>query len=122
SSSTWPIDVGRCDQLRHAIGLLSVTVWRGGRRRPGPSTSGALATVRRYGLLPFVAYLLLATVTTRPLIGQLGGTLVLGTESAATVPLFTTWTVWWNADRASHRFAGFWDAPIFYPESDTLAF
>ena len=45
-----------------------------------------------------------------------------GTEAAATVPLFTTWTVWWNADRALHFWQGYWDAPIFHPTPDTFAF
>ena len=46
----------------------------------------------------------------------------MGTETAATVPLFTTWTVWWNADRASRFVENYWDAPIFHPALDTFAF
>ncbi len=46
----------------------------------------------------------------------------LGTEAAATVPLFNLWTVWWNADRAAAGFRGYWDAPIFYPTTRTFAF
>ncbi len=45
----------------------------------------------------------------------------LGTEPAATVPLFNAWTIWWNADRLTRGFEGYWDAPIFYPFAETFA-
>ena len=48
--------------------------------------------------------------------------LPLGVESYPTVPLFNTWTMWWNADRLAHGFAGYWNAPIFHPASGTFAF
>ena len=37
-------------------------------------------------------------------------------------PLLNAWILGWDADRARHLFAGFWDAPIFYPYHHTLAF
>ncbi len=72
--------------------------------------------------IPFSAYLLIAAVSTWPLPRFLGVSLPQGTEAAATVPLFTTWTVWWNADRALHSCRGYWDAPIFHPTPDSFAF
>lgn len=39
-----------------------------------------------------------------------------------TVPLFNAWTIWWNADRLTHGFAGYWDSPIFFPFERTFAF
>jgi hypothetical protein len=35
--------------------------------------------------------------------------------------MFNTWTIWWNADRLQHFWAGYWDAPIFYPERGMFA-
>lgn len=49
-------------------------------------------------------------------------TLPTGASGVATVPLFNTWTIWWNADRLQHGFANYWHAPIFYPESGAFAF
>lgn len=39
-----------------------------------------------------------------------------------TVPLFNAWTIWWNADRLKHGFAGYWDSPIFFPTERSFAF
>ena len=36
--------------------------------------------------------------------------------------VFNAWILAWSADRLSHGLRGFWDAPFFYPYSDTLAF
>ena len=46
----------------------------------------------------------------------------LKSTGVATVPLFNIWTIGWNADRASHFLVGYWDAPIFYPTTQTFAF
>jgi hypothetical protein len=89
-----------------------------------------MATTRRWAtraagkwaIGQFFGYLLLAILCTWPLAVQVEDSLALGTETAATVPLFTTWTVWWNADRASRFFENYWDAPIFHPALDTFAF
>lgn len=67
-------------------------------------------------------YALLAVWTTWPLATDLPRSLTIGDESAATVPLFTAWTVGWNATAAKRLGSGYWDAPIFFPESRTLAF
>jgi len=70
----------------------------------------------------FCLYLLLAVLSTWPLARDLDRSVALGQETAASVPLFTTWTVWWNADRMAHGYRGYWDAPIFHPDADTFAF
>ena len=36
--------------------------------------------------------------------------------------LLNSWIIGWDADRLRHGLAGLWDAPIFYPYRDTLAF
>ena len=61
-------------------------------------------------------------VVTWPLAIHLNEALPLGTEHEATVPLFNTWTLWWVADRATHGFEHFWQAPIFYPSEGTFTF
>jgi len=87
-----------------------------------PSGARFARLLNRWGFAQLLGCLMLSILMTWPLASQLGTSLAQGTESAATVPLFTTWTVSWNADRASRGFVGYWDAPIFFPESDTLAF
>jgi hypothetical protein len=67
-------------------------------------------------------FLVLAVASTWPLATHLVGHLPLGSEEAATVPLFNLWTMWWNSDRAAAGFADYWQAPIFYPARDALAF
>ena len=37
-------------------------------------------------------------------------------------PLLNAWTLAWDADRLAHGLQGFWDAPIFYPYRNTLAY
>lgn len=49
-------------------------------------------------------------------------TLPTGATTVATVPLFNAWTIWWNADRATHGFADYWDAPVFAPTHGSFAF
>jgi hypothetical protein len=78
--------------------------------------------VRRCGLGELLVYLLLAVVSTWPLARHCPSRLPLGTESSATVPLFITWTIWWNADRAGSGCQDYWDAPIFHPTPRTFAF
>ena len=69
-----------------------------------------------------VLYLALALAATWPLAGSCRSCLPLGTEPAATVPLFNVWTVWWNVDRAAAGYHGYWDAPIFHPVRRAFAF
>ena len=61
-------------------------------------------------------------VVTWPLVLHLTEALPLGTEQEATVPLFNTWTLWWVAERATHGFEHFWQAPIFHPTEGTFTF
>lgn len=80
-------------------------------RRPG-----ARATLAATGL-----YLLLAVAATWPLATNLSLDLPLGTLDSETLPLVSTWTLWWTADRLPALFDGYWDAPIFHPTPATLA-
>ncbi|MBA3471176.1 MAG: hypothetical protein H0T53_16190 [Herpetosiphonaceae bacterium] len=77
--------------------------------------------VRRV-LLVGLAYLIAALVVTWPLATTMTTAVPRGTEREGTVPLFNLWVLWWNADRASQGWAGYWDAPIFYPTPSTFAF
>lgn len=45
-----------------------------------------------------------------------------GWSDPGTVPMLNAWTIWWNADRLAHGLDGYWDAPIFSPETGTFAF
>ena len=45
-----------------------------------------------------------------------------GQSTAGTIPMLNAWTIWWNADRLANGLAGYWDAPIFYPERGAFAF
>jgi hypothetical protein len=73
-------------------------------------------------LIPFALCLLAALVATWPLLPAIASALPLGTEHEATVPLFNLWTLWWDADRVPHGFAGLWNAPIFHPLEGTFTF
>ena len=77
------------------------------------------ARLRR--LVPICVFVGLAAVMTWPLPLRPATQLPLGTSSAATVPMFNVWTIWWNADRLAHGLDGYWDAPIFAPVEDTFA-
>ncbi len=57
-----------------------------------------------------------------PILGQLNSGLPIRTNQLTTVPLFNAWTIWWNADRLTHAFDGYWQAPIFFPADSTFAF
>lgn len=67
-------------------------------------------------------FLAAALLGTWPLAGNLASAVPLGTERVPTVPLFNLWELWWNADRAAHFFAGYWDAPIFFPAFGTFTY
>ncbi len=73
-------------------------------------------------IVPFLVFAAFAVQVTWPMPRMIHRDLPLGTEAAATVPLFNLWTVWWNADRAAAGFRGYWDAPIFHPTTKTFAF
>ena len=64
----------------------------------------------------------MAAAAIYPSLGQLHSTLPTGPTNVVTVPLFNAWTIWWNIDRATHGFVGYWDAPIFHPATGAFAF
>ena len=70
----------------------------------------------------FWVYALLSLFIQWPLVGSLTTHISYGHEREITVPLLNLWTVWWNADRASHGFRGYWNAPIFHPTEKTFVF
>lgn len=82
------------------------------------STDHSIFQILLIGLVLMITVL----VVTWPLAVHLTDTLPLGTEQEATVPLFNTWTLWWVAERATHGFEHFWQAPIFYPTEGTFTF
>ncbi|HVT10057.1 MAG TPA: hypothetical protein VHO67_21500 [Polyangia bacterium] len=67
------------------------------------------------------ACLLAAVAATWPLVLHVTRAVPLGTETAATIPLFDIWTLWWSANGPAHAYAGFWDAPIFHPTGGAFA-
>lgn len=93
---------------------------------PNSTESSMLPRHRGMGWLcrvvPFLVFAAFAVQVTWPMPAMIHRDLPLGTEEAATVPLFNLWTVWWNADRAAAGFNGYWDAPIFCPTTKTFAF
>ncbi len=64
----------------------------------------------------------LPILLTWPLIAQIGQAIPQGSENAPTVPLFNLWSLGWNVDRLTAGYAGYWDAPIFYPVQGAFAF
>ena len=68
-----------------------------------------------------VVYLPFAILVCRSSLPVLLTALPTGTLTFGTVALFNAWTLWWNADRLRHGLAGYWDAPIFWPERGTFA-
>ncbi len=56
----------------------------------------------------------LALAATYPLLSHAGTHIPQGSEPSATVPLLNLWTVWWNVDRISHGFQGYWNAPMYH--------
>lgn len=63
-----------------------------------------------------------ALCATWPLALYLTTAVPLGTENEATIPLFSLWNLWWTADRMVHGFAGYWNAPFFYPNQGVLTY
>ncbi len=93
-----------------------------GRARAANLRHGRRLSRPRRTLLEGCFFLLLAIASTWPLARHGLDHLPLGTEPAATVPLFNVWTVWWNSDRAAAGYQGYWDAPIFYPTDGSFAY
>ena len=76
------------------------------------------ATSLREVALVVGAFTVTACVATYPLILHLGDTL----PSDLGDPLLNTWILAWDADRIRHGLQGLWDAPMFYPYVNTLAY
>jgi hypothetical protein len=72
--------------------------------------------------LPIAIYAALAVCATWPLAARIGSALPRGHLSNGALQFFNLWTLEWNADRIRHGFAGYWRAPIFYPETHAFAF
>jgi len=83
-------------------------------------TSSARIEARDW-LIAALAYAALSALLCWPLVRELHTHLPLGELSEPTVPYFNLWTLLWNAQRLGHGFAGYWDAPIFYPARDAFA-
>jgi hypothetical protein len=79
-------------------------------------------SARRWGAWVAVTSLLATIACTWPLALHFSSAVPLGTETAATIPVFDVWTLWWSADRFVHTYAGLWDAPIFHPILGAFAF
>jgi len=62
-----------------------------------------------------------AILLTWPLTARLDQGIPLGTESVATVPLTSLWSLWWNGHQVSAGYSGYWDAPIFHPTARAFA-
>ena len=87
-----------------------------------PGDRKSAGVFRSRFIIECVFFLALAIASTWPLAEKMGHCLPLGTEDAATVPLFNVWTVWWNSDRLASGYKGYWNAPIFHPAENTFAF
>lgn len=91
----------------------------------GRRLSLAARKVARRAVKPRIAVLLylgLAIASTWPLATGLSTRFPQGASQSDTVPLFNMWTIWWNADRATHGFMNYWNAPIFHPATNTFAY
>lgn len=71
---------------------------------------------------PALVLLAMAAWTMAPALRQPADFLPVRPNMLTTVPLFNAWTIWWNADRITHGFSGYWDSPIFFPFERTFAF
>ncbi len=72
---------------------------------------------RRQHVLAFLAYLVLAVVLTWPLTIHLGDLLGGGLD-----PVLQSWILAWDAQALLHNPLAIWQAPIFFPYPDTLAY
>ena len=53
---------------------------------------------------------------------DLFGTLPIGREGVATVPLFNAWTIGWNIQQAEVGFSSYWQAPLFWPDDHAFIY
>ena len=122
NSRTW--ESQSTGKLTHAARRLGWTeYWNQKMQKSAPKGSVVLlkqAVIRRW--LPVLILLAFAVWTIAPVWHDPWGCLPVRENMITTVPMFNAWTIWWNADRLSHGFAGYWDAPIFFPTGQTFAF
>lgn len=88
---------------------------------PVAAAAGAWARLR-WGAFVTGTCLLAALLVTWPLATALTTHVALASEHEATTQVFTIWTFWWTADRLIHGFAGYWDAPFFYPNPGVFTY
>ncbi len=62
-------------------------------------------------------FTLLTAMMTFPLVTHLSDSL-----TGVRDPVLVAWTLAWDADRLAHGLQGLWNAPIFFPHTNTLAF
>jgi hypothetical protein len=86
------------------------------------STEQALARRIPWALAVIGCCILAAVLATWPLALNLTNAIPLGTEHEATVGLFSIWTLWWTANGLARGFAGYWDAPFFYPNAGVFTY
>jgi len=72
--------------------------------------------------LVLALYLAVGVIQTAPLAWHLRTSIPFGNDTVATVPRLNLWTLWWNEDRFLHAYRGYWQAPIFDPEPNALAY
>ncbi|QDU36336.1 hypothetical protein Mal4_06210 [Maioricimonas rarisocia] len=90
--------------------------------RLAPTTETARPLHRRgsLALLELAGWMLLAVATLGPLQAY-HQRIPIGTEAAATVPLFNLWTIGWNATQLAAGLPDYWQAPIFHPQPGAFA-
>lgn len=84
-----------------------------------PTASPDLLT--RPGIL-LGLFLLLSLWALWPLPQHLLSAIPTGSRTTSTVPGLNAWIIWWNAESLSHGLVDYWNAPIFYPATGSLAF
>lgn len=77
-----------------------------------------MAPRQRSTIAAVSGFALLSLFSTWPVIRHAGTTLPGNLGD----PLLNAWILGWDADRLRHGLTGFWNAPIFYPDTKTLAF
>src|SRR3954468_10965332 len=87
-----------------------------------PAVSRSSAGRLRWGLAVAAIAIIAAVIATWPLLLSITSAVPLGTEHESTVQVLNIWSLWWNADRAAQGFAGFWNAPFFFPAEGVFTF
>ncbi|MDD5530061.1 MAG: hypothetical protein PHX21_08540 [bacterium] len=73
--------------------------------------------VKKY-LIPFIIFCGLTAIMTYPLVIRMHNSVVVGLND----PLFCAWTLAWDHHKLISGLYNFWDANIFYPFTNTLAY